>query len=284
MNESKYLIAKYISDLRRVEPRNIGVILWTPSGTAARFLAEKPERCGEVDGRSIPPFVTSATAYKQWIEFWRHELENNEMESVQDSGKRASRSVSAFLDILVESNKGNFVLTEGGFLLDPIEDIDEAADFLFNTLVETNAQEQPRDVTLDEVCERLIEKSNLSRDANFHNGFPVKCEVETFEFSYAYRNGSIKRLYQRVPLSRQQAMRQKNVHDAAWMFERVTESNIVKRHDAVSLVFVPEGQSGESDVDRWLQVLNTVSRVVNVGDEQTALREFEGLPAQARHD
>ena len=58
MSTPRYLIAKYIPDLQRVEPQNIGVIVWAPGVAAARFAAEKADRPGEVDGRSIPSFVT----------------------------------------------------------------------------------------------------------------------------------------------------------------------------------------------------------------------------------
>lgn len=54
MNTPRYLIAKYIPDLRRMEPRNIGVIVWSPQGVAARFAAEKADTDGDVDGRSLP--------------------------------------------------------------------------------------------------------------------------------------------------------------------------------------------------------------------------------------
>jgi hypothetical protein len=287
MNTPRYLIAKYIGDLRRVEPRNIGVILWTPNGIAARFLAEKSGREGEVDGRSIPSFVTSVSAYKQWIEFWRAELDKSEIESVDEAGKKAALGDPSYLDILMNSSKGNFVLVDGGFLLDPVEDVDDAVDFLFSTLVESGVQEDPRDVSLDEVCDRLIEETNLSNDPYFRSAYPVPCAVapnveERFEFSYAYGNGSIKRLYQRVPISRKKTLQRKTVHDAAWMFGCVTRSKIIEMNNAVSLVFVPQGQASDTDVEKWLSVLGTVSRVVNVGDEGAAKREFEELPSLAR--
>lgn len=287
MTTPRYLIAKYIGDLRRVEPRNIGVILWTPAGVAARFLAERADRPGAVDGRRVPSFVTSTGAYKQWIEFWRGELEKTEIESVADPDKKVNRRDPGCLDVLMASGKGNFVLADGGLLLDPVQDVEDAVDFLFNTLVESGVQEEQRDVTLDEVCDRLIEETNLLKDASFHSDYEVPCQVapgvmEQFQFSHAYRNGSIKRLYQRVPLSPLKAMQRKNLHDAAWMFERVTEAKIIRKENAVSLVFVPEGHSADNGVDRWLSVLGMVSRVVDVGNEEAAKREFEGLPALSK--
>ncbi len=74
MNTPRYLLTKYIPDLRRGEPPNVGVIIWAPSGVEARFVGEKARSAGEVDGRSIPSYVTSTHAYKQWIEFWRLQL------------------------------------------------------------------------------------------------------------------------------------------------------------------------------------------------------------------
>ena len=43
MNTTKYLFAKYIADLHCFEPRNIGVIVWSPTSMEARFLALLPE-------------------------------------------------------------------------------------------------------------------------------------------------------------------------------------------------------------------------------------------------
>lgn len=288
MNAPRYYLAKYIPDLRRVEPRNIGVMVWTPRGISARFLAEKPERLGEVDGRSIPSFVTSTSAYKQWIQYWRAELDRPEVESVVVPGKHISRDCPDYMQVLAEASKGNFVLAEAGFLLDQVQDVEEATEFLFTSLVDSGMQEEPRDPTLDEVCDRLIEQTNLSNDPNFHSGFEVKCKIaedveDRFEFSHAYKNGSIKRLYQRVPLAKRKGAQRKNIHDAAWMFERVTQSDIVSRDNAVALVYAPSEIASETDVQRWLKVLGTVSRVVNVSNENEAHHEFAGLPALAFH-
>ena len=40
MNTPRYLLAKYIPDPLRMEPRNIGVVLWAEGNVAARFVGE----------------------------------------------------------------------------------------------------------------------------------------------------------------------------------------------------------------------------------------------------
>src|SRR5205814_776714 len=120
MKPPHYLIAKYIPDLRRMEPRNIGVVVWTPGAVDARFVAEKPDHPGQLDRRSIPSFVTSPDAFRQWVVYWRREMEKSEIEPVA-GGARVARSSPEYLSTLMSGNRGNFHLVEGGVLLDPLE-------------------------------------------------------------------------------------------------------------------------------------------------------------------
>jgi hypothetical protein len=289
MKTPRYLIAKYIPDLGRMEPRNVGVILWSPDGVEARFLAEKADRPGEVDGRSVPSFVTSTHAYKQWVSFWRGELDRSEIMPLRGRD-RVSRSSPQFLDALQGTSRGNFVLVEGGFLLDPVpgEELDRLADRLFASLVDTAGPEEPRDPSLDELCERLIEEVRLSEDAHFRTRHEVACPVapgteERYEFSYAYQNGSLQRLYQRVPLSRKKTPLRKSVHDAAWMFEKVIRAGIIQPEQGAVLVNATPELKAEAEIERSLKVIESVTRVLNLHDYERAKAEFQALHELASH-
>ena len=289
MTNTRYLIAKYIPDLRRVEPRNVGVVVWSTCGVAGRFLAEKPGRPGEVDGRSIPPFVTSFDAYKQWIEFWQTQLQRPELTAL-DGAQRASRNSEQFLDVLQSYGKGNFVLADGGIVLDRVceDDVGDLLDHLFYLLVDAGSPEEPRDPTLDELCEGVIEKTRARENPNFRIGYEVTCKVsgdteERFEFSYALANGTPQRLYQRVPLSRKRTLLRKTIHDSAWMFEKVLGASLIKAEHAVALVNTSDEQLAEPEVGKLLKVLASVARIVNVADEHEATQEFAQLPSLSGH-
>jgi hypothetical protein len=287
MNTPRYFLAKYVPDLARMEPRNVGVVLWSPHGVLARFAAEKPGRPGEVDGRSTAQFgVTNNEAYRQWVEFWRTEMEHHELSS-QRGGKPVSRATPAFLDMLASWNKGNFLLVEGGYLLDPVQENELPAiiDDLYGKLVDSPAPEELRDPRLDEVCDQLISQTKINEDPHFKPRYEVQCRIaadleEKFEFSYAYGNGTPHRLFQRVPLSRRsnKFMLRKTVDSTAWMFEKVVQNNIVSKDQVISLVYVPKDQMREPELDRGIQILNSVSRVINLSNEADATREFSGLP------
>jgi len=267
---ARYLVAKYISDLQRMEPKNIGVIVRLRDGTSARFLAERAGSPGEVDGRSIPPFVTSKASYKQWVEFWRNEL-NEKFVSPRRSQDLFER--------LKRSSRGNFCLVEGGFILDKVGNLPEVADDLFSRLVESGAPDEARDPVLESVADDLIKKLRLKENSAFHTKFEVPCKiapniVERFEFSHAYKNGSLKRLYQRVPLSRRPTPLRRAVHDSAWMFEKVVQRGIIGQDQAVALVYVTDESKRDPEISWSLDVLGSVARVANLADPTEGITAF----------
>ncbi|HEY1068705.1 MAG TPA: hypothetical protein VGE52_21460, partial [Pirellulales bacterium] len=199
MSRVRFSIAKYVPDLRRMEPRNIGVVVWSETGVAARFAGEFASRPGEVDGRSIPKFVNSASAYRQWIRHWRKVLDKPSVRS--SSGELTSRSSPAFLKALAGDERGNYYLVESGELLDPPEPegIEVFTAWLYEQLVaETLASDEPRDPKLDELCQKAIDETGLGYSRYLRRNYSVEIPLpansagsvsERFEFSYAFGNG-----------------------------------------------------------------------------------------------
>jgi hypothetical protein len=121
----RILIAKYIPDVFRDEPRNIGVVLWTPDAVAARFLGEKPDAPGEVNDSEIPAFVHSPHAYKQWVRYWRRGIDKL-------LGGGADR-----LDSLRRTGPSNYHLADAGVIAEPIPrtELPQAVQKLFESHV-----------------------------------------------------------------------------------------------------------------------------------------------------
>jgi hypothetical protein len=268
---ARYLVAKYISDLQRMEPKNIGVIVWVHGKASARFLAERQDSPGEIDGRSIPPFVTSTASYKQWVDFWRGAL----TEKAVPKGHSED-----WFEGLKQTSYGNFCLVDGGLIIDEIrkDHLNQVTDDLFFRLVESGSDE-PRDPVLDRVADDLIRKLRLKENAAFHSRFQVSCRispdvVERFEFSHAYKNGSLRRLYQRVPLARRRTPLRRTIHDSAWMFEKVTQQGIISPDQGIALVYTTEDQKRDPEVSWSFDVLRSVARVANLADSTEALSAF----------
>ena len=290
MNTPKYLLAKYVPDLRRGEPRNVGVIVWSPDGVEARFVGEKPGRPGDIDGRSVPSFVTSPAAYRQWVEYWTYQLRREEIAPV-NGGVAVGRERVEFLEALRASNKGNFALVDGGFLLDRVEagSLGDLADHLFRALVETSVVEEAADPSLYDMTQRVLDSTGIQHDPRFKSRYRLSCTIEggadeRFEFDYAFENGSLKRLYQKLALPKRHETQQVRIDATAWKFERVVTAGLLTGDRPVALIYPTEEQLSDPETNRMLSVLGTVGRVLDLHDQDAAEGEFRGLVRLPDHD
>jgi hypothetical protein len=285
MNEPHYYVAKYVPDLMKWEPRNIGVLIWTPYGVAGRFLGEKENRLGEVDGRKIPAFVTSADAYREWIYYWRSQLEK-ETVSVVGRNQAAHKTMSNFLEIIAENSTHNFLLQPGGQLLDPInqEELPNLLEYLFEWLV--NVDENIGSKTLDVVCRELLNQSGLIKSKFFRKDYQVECSIpgkhlERFSFDYAYQNGSLQRLYQKMSFSPLPSVLERSTQSTARMFEKAIEAEKITPENGCVLVYTSPDIDKKSDyiahIKESVALLESVTRVIDLSHKQVALQEFEAV-------
>lgn len=98
-----WFLVRHVHDLRRREPRNVGVIVRTGEGEwLARFLGET--EAGEVDARRLADAPMSLDAYKSWVEYFRRKLSDERWGDVERLQRRRSRS--------------NYFAEEGGRLIE----------------------------------------------------------------------------------------------------------------------------------------------------------------------
>lgn len=111
----RFLVAQYVPDLFRKEPRNVGVIVQRGANVAARFAGETA--LGTFDGRRLKSF-SYPEVYKQWVGYWR------KMANLSD------------LDAIVRSSRDHYVVTYGGEVTDTQGDpVEAVVAYLYSTLV-----------------------------------------------------------------------------------------------------------------------------------------------------
>ena len=84
---AKFLVAKYIPNLKRMEPRNIGVIVWADGVVRSRFVGEKtplPKHLG----------VKDKDNFRDWIQSWKSQIAKPVLEFSRE--KNASRTSPEF--------------------------------------------------------------------------------------------------------------------------------------------------------------------------------------------
>lgn len=289
MAGARYLVAKYVPNLQRMEPRNVGVIVWSPHGLSARFAAERVDAPGEIDGRKARSYVNSLNTYRQWVQFWRAELQNEAIEPIS-GGKAVHKESRDFLDVLKESSKGSYSLADGGLLLDSVDsdELPDVTDQLFYELVSSVSEEESHTPSVKEICGDLIRSTNLERSPYFLSDYIVRYDGgrRSHEFHYALANGKPEYLYRRVGLPGNRIKEfSKNAHDSAWIFEKVVqEAKVVPSDNSAALVYISEEQLAQPEVKEPLEDLRSVTRVLNLSkseDFEKTRAEFAGL-AQIR--
>jgi len=288
---AQFLVAKYIPDLIRNEPRNIGVIVWSEVGTVARFIGA--DKYGNFDSNEIPDFIQSKPAFKQWVSFWLSEIKKQTIEFIGTS-KVAEKSSPDFVEALQTTGKNSYFLHKGGDVLEVItgQKLQQLADELFRSLVVTEEQpveELDSTEILEAECETVLKRTKLFNHRNFSKKRTVQCkiasEVEPIEFSYWIGNGAPVWLGQQVPLKKYPVERDRIIDATLWRFEAVIRDGFVSNKDMLgAFVFPTDQQMQDKDVQRRLAILGTHARVLNLrnrGDVQKELDALAEIPVKA---
>lgn len=271
-----YIIAKHVPDPVRDEPRNVGVIVASHGDIVARFIGEKEDDPGEVDGRKIPGWVSSSSAYKQWIKFWREEIED-------------TRSLDASIEVssLRQWNKVDFLLSDSGQIALPNEEagtIEAVADDLYRRLVTSEVEDDAdEDPSLKARIRQLVRATGIGTSSNWRDDYPVSVDLgsgksEQLSFHHGYVNGGPKKLYHRVHLSPRESFLEKNLHDATWRFHLVKEQGILDFEDLAAFVYAPTEEVEErTEVEEALETLLTQARVLNLAEPDEVQDELRAL-------
>ena len=244
LKRAEWLVAKYVPDLRRQEPKNIGILLRTGDSYLLRFLGERD--AGRVDGRSVRSLVGSVDNYKAWIDYWRYVAEGaNEPEAI--SGKRRGDD-SYFLEYGGQRLLGN---TE--------ESSEDLLDNLYSILVEE--MPEPDTLNVRQLSERVLDRVGIRDQVTEKYRLPVSV-TDSALFDYRYENGSVS-LMKRVTLTYDDERSWASVHAAAWDLEKASYNLSDSEGKLVALV---KARSSDVELKQQIGLLNAVSTaVIDVG-------------------
>lgn len=242
---ASWYVCKYIPDLMRDEPRNLGVIVHDEAGDLRfRFVGERPD--GVVDGRRAQKWVNSVDTYKLWVKHWK---------------KLAC--VDGTLDISPRRVDDNyFVSQQMSWLLDADPDvpIDDVANRLFATLVSGH---QELVETLKDQVEDAFQSLNLKDNVESDTSVIVEIDdtLDTLKFDYRYKSETATSLMERVNLASADQRSWNDVHATSWMFTTVQKAAHHHADKRIALV-----RTGAEDRNAQLEQMRVLERVCEVVD------------------
>lgn len=285
MSAPRFLIAKYVNDVRRMEPHNIGVILWADGAIEAKFLGET--RVGDVECKPIFIRQKNLSVYQDWVTYWRLQMEKGELPL---NGVNAGHNDARFLDALRKQCREHYILVEGGFLAAgvPKEKLREATKALYDELVgdeQLPAALGPRPV-LDQLCQAFVRETGLADRPNFLPNYPVRFtfrRVERcFPFDYGIGPGGAADLPGIGPsavFQKTQLDKGVDVNSTLFMMESMQRPprRLLPKSCCASLVYAPSDSSNNPVIQESLASLERVSIVIDMADTSGQIAAFHRM-------
>ena len=237
----RWYLAKYIDDLRRREPKNVGVLLSDGERTYMRFIGQRED--GSINGR-IARFPESLQTYKAWVRYWEREFSD----------------VSDLAETPRVNSSSNYYLEPGGERLVGQRDDgpEELLTWLYRELVEPKIDEgeRIRAVSIAVSSRNLLRAVGLldKVEQNVTITATVNGLTDDIVFDYRYRNAAT-HLMKNVKLGPDW----EPVHAAFWSFEKGTESLPGAR-------FIAFTKAEERYEERQFSLLERLANVVDVDD------------------
>lgn len=253
--QAEWLIARYIPDLRRREPRNIGVVLRMGDLLLSRFLGEVGR--GEVDGRRIHGFVNSVDNYKAWVSYWQG--------AVGEGG-------NDLLALTRRQGDDSYFLEHGGERMFGGEHTDpnDMLDYLYSVLVEE--MPEPNTLNVRQLSEAALESAGVRERVTEKYRLAISA-TDSALFDYKYENGSL-HLMKRVTLSYKDDRSWTGVHAAAWEFEKAASRPNGSKEQLIALV---KARASDSELSSQMGLLDDLAHVVDVSEVQKAASQLTKL-------
>jgi hypothetical protein len=264
MSNPKFVLAKYVPNLSRMEPRNIGIFLWSNGRLLARFLEST-----EVD------FVNDPATFDEWKSGWMDMVNRKEIFA---KGRAVSTKTEDCLKALLDTQNGNYLLVNAGFIPEtvPASELPMALDYLFNELVSLR-REQPdynKEATFSQICDGIFESIGIKQHPNFKTNRSIECQVfgitHPLNFDYYLGNGHPEALIKRVKVRSNDS-----VNSCALASHSIVQSRLLTKNECCAMYRSTEVQSPIAAEN--LELLQKVCTLVDVDDVDRAIDQVSSL-------
>ncbi len=277
---TRFLIAKYAPDLRRMEPRNIGVVVWSDGQAACKFVGEEhgiPRSLGIRDKRN----------FHDWTSSWRRMLEKEAIED--ERGRPVPKDSEDYLEVFRGWGHDNYMLVDGGEIFEkpPIGRVapTEIAQALYAELVAVGSEGEEKvrgEASL--LHKRAAEAMKLAgvrsrKDISIRQDVLYKPFGITGYFQGDYILGPTRRpfaLFQEVVLGDRKAF-DSSIHRIYWFLQ----SNDYEKERCGALIISAAQQTRE--YQQHIRALRQVAKVISLDDEEIAIPAIKETASLTGH-
>lgn len=263
---TEWYIIQFISDLRRRESKNIGIVTHNEDNWGLRMIGL--DKSGKVDGKAIRGFQNLTTdGYERWVQFLRDAIKDDQWDIATS---------------LHTQRPSNFVIMSGGKLFDDTP-LSSLTNELFDDLVaKPKTISRDRERELDKVVQQIFLEAEVpvQRNVSIEGSWKTLKEEESINdtVQFEYRAGASGTTYfDKFPFSSHMTstteLKSRDFYSRA---EAAYRRNSNLKFGAFYSSSLTEDLS-DKDLSTLLRPIKAVAKVVNVDDTQEAVRATRQL-------
>lgn len=268
-----WFVVKYVPDLYRREPRNVGVVLLDGDRGLARFLGQDP-LSDEVDADRVRSVVPETRTYRSWVEYFLYHVHAGTWSRVRESLSRRAMD--------------NFYVEEGGSWQLDNDDPHRLLGELYDSLVAEPPAPLQRSATphLAALVNQVFIAAGVASRIESRPAFEIdvtglRGRVHSkVRFDYLYANGHVT-VMERMRLAPERpGDNLQSIDSFLYRAEHVTAAHPhINSYIALYQVTGAAPGEGHEEVDRELRLLEAYADTVDVSDIPTAAQELRGTLA-----
>jgi hypothetical protein len=248
--QADWYLIQFTANMKRREPRNVGVALRSPQGWLARFFGVEN---GHVDGRRLRPLSVSADAYAAWVDHYTRHLNNDGWERV-----------------LRDRKERNFAVVPGGTIYETRATWATELDRLYSELVDDDTSSRTlaeRESSL-EIASRVLRVANIAaeRDVQVEADFGERKTDVRWDF--AHQNGSLHLMNSLRLTGRNPAILTESFYARA-------KAVGAARPKLTKFVCFYDGLENQTNVDRVLAPIEAVATTVDLSNFEEAVETVQ---------
>jgi hypothetical protein len=259
----KWLLVKYVPNLNRFEPINVGIVLYCDGEAWCHFQGQTQD--GRINGRTVR-IVKSLEVYRQWVDHWTRVLKQGGFEALESSAREAPRGENYFLEfggeIVFDAHPQNPLTLLADLyehLVVPEKGHHAAAHSAFDMVIKPLQKMLP---------EKLIRGANVTVSSSGY--------LDELYFDYRYDGPRRVSLIHQITLQPDDTHSWARIHSASWAFEKLPEATEPALKHAYRIVLFRSAAEERRLENELHQLGSRVDHLVNASNPEavTELRDL----------
>ncbi|UFU03477.1 hypothetical protein LQF12_02365 [Ruania suaedae] len=247
---------KFVPDVRRKEPVNVGIVVDSHGEWAARFFGQDPET-GRIDGRTLRQKGLDRDVFEAWVAYYQRKMTDDLWVDVEK----------------MQARKTHLIYTDPGGTLFEDRPVRQVADELFEDLVAGQVPEPT--VSASDRLKLAVEKvlAQLEVVPEIDPTFEVswdRAHRAPISFHYGYQNGQY-HLMHRLNLTTQ------NSAAPTDYWARAQAARSAGEADNFVAFYSMQALGGIADVDRVLAPVEANGPAIDIDDFAKATTDLEAV-------